>query len=77
LGSGALGGVGLRMSSIKGMETGDTENCMDVSCASFSVRLKSLRRDFREGLYLPRFSFTRHGGENASATASIAFGNSR
>jgi hypothetical protein len=31
LGSGALGGVALRRSSVKGTEMGDTENCMDIS----------------------------------------------
>jgi len=73
LGSGALGGVGLKMSSVESTKMGDTENCIDVSCTNFSVRSKSLHREFREELYLPRFSFTYHGGENASATASIAF----
>jgi len=77
LGSGALGSVGLRKSSVKGTEMGDTENRMDVSCTNFSVRLKSLHREFREELYLPRFSFTCRAGENASATASITFGHSR
>jgi hypothetical protein len=47
---------------------------MDVSCTNFSVRLKSLHKEFREEVYLPQFSFTCHGGENA---ASIAFGHSR
>ena len=75
--SGALGGVGLRRSSVKGTEMGDTENCMDVSCTNFSVKIRKFTQRVSRRIPPSSIFFTCHDGENASATASIAFGHSR